>query len=115
MRHRVVVANGAELGAESFGEATDPPLLLIMGAMASMLWWPVGLCRMLAERGRYVIRYDQRDTGCSTTYPPGQPAYSMDDLAADVLGVLDAYGLPKVHLVGMSLGGMVAQLVTLNH
>jgi pimeloyl-ACP methyl ester carboxylesterase len=109
----MIEVNGAELCAEAFGEPADPAVLLIMGAMASMLWWPEGFCRQLAAAGRYVIRYDNRDTGRSTTYPPGQPGYSLDDMAADAVAVLDAYGIARAHMAGMSLGGMIAQMVAL--
>jgi hypothetical protein len=70
---RMIEANGVELCAESFGRIEAPPVLLIMGISASMLWWPEGFCRLLAEGGRFVIRYDHRDTGRSTTYEPGRP------------------------------------------
>jgi pimeloyl-ACP methyl ester carboxylesterase len=80
-----------------------------------MMWWPDGLCLSLAEGGRYVIRYDNRDTGRSPTYPPGQPGYSLDDLADDAIGVLDAYGTNRAHVAGMSLGGMLAQMLALSH
>ncbi|RZJ28331.1 MAG: alpha/beta hydrolase [Brevundimonas sp.] len=86
---------------------------MIMGATASMLWWPDSLCEALAASGRFVIRYDNRDTGRSTTGAPGRPTYSTDDLADDALHILDAYSLPQAHLVGMSLGGMIAQLIAL--
>lgn len=84
-----------------------------MGATASMLSWPDALCEGLARRGRFVIRYDNRDTGQSTTGLPGSPGYSIDDMADDALAVADGYGLQTVHLLGMSLGGMIAQLVAL--
>jgi pimeloyl-ACP methyl ester carboxylesterase len=86
---------------------------MIMGATASMLWWPDDLCRTLAATGRFVIRYDNRDTGRSTTGEPGPPAYTIDDMAGDALAVLDGFGLKAAHLVGMSLGAMIAQLVAL--
>jgi pimeloyl-ACP methyl ester carboxylesterase len=79
-----------------------------------MLWWPDELCRVLAESGRFVIRYDQRDTGRSTTYEPGHPGYSGADLLADAVALLDAYGLPAAHLVGVSSGGALAQLLALD-
>jgi pimeloyl-ACP methyl ester carboxylesterase len=112
---RIVQANRIDLCTESFGDPSDPALLLIMGAMASMLWWPEALCRQLAERGRFVVRYDNRDTGRSVTYEPGQPGYTLDDLADDAAGVLDAYEIQHAHLIGMSLGGMIAQLTALKH
>lgn len=71
MRSRLVHANGVSLHTEAFGDETDPAVLLVMGAMASGVWWPEGFCRDLAGRGRYVVRYDHRDTGRSTSYPPG--------------------------------------------
>lgn len=101
------------LATEAFGEPASPALLMMMGATASMLWWPDELCRSLAEAGRFVIRYDNRDVGASTTYEPGPPAYTIDDMADDAIAVLDGYGLAQAHLVGMSLGGMIAQLVAL--
>jgi pimeloyl-ACP methyl ester carboxylesterase len=110
---KMIPANGAELCTQAFGDPADPAVLLIMGAMTSMLWWPEGFCRRLAAAGRYVIRYDNRDTGRSTSYPPGQPGYSLDDMAADALAILDAYGTARAHFAGMSLGGMIAQIVAL--
>jgi pimeloyl-ACP methyl ester carboxylesterase len=80
-----------------------------------MLWWEEGFCRMLAEGGRCVIRYDHRDTGRSVTYEPGRPGYSGADLMADAAGVLDAYGIPAAHVVGTSAGGALAQLLALAH
>jgi len=105
----------AEIVSQTFGDSAHPPLLLIMGAMASMLWWPEDLCRKLAGEGRFVIRYDNRDTGQSTKYPPGEPPYTFDDMADDAIRVLDGHGIGSAHVVGMSMGGMIAQLVALKH
>ncbi|MFE7215444.1 alpha/beta fold hydrolase [Streptomyces sp. NPDC057611] len=77
----------------------DPPILLIMGTGASMLWWEEGFCRMLAEGGRFVIRYDHCDTGRSVTYEPGRPGYTGADLVGDAARVLDAYAIPAAHVV----------------
>jgi pimeloyl-ACP methyl ester carboxylesterase len=110
---RMVEANGVELCTEPFGDSADPPILLVMGVGASMLWWDEGFCRMLAERGRFVIRYDHRDTGRSTTWPPGRPEYTGADLVADAVGVLAAYDIPAAHVVGVSAGGAFAQLLAL--
>ena len=77
-----------------------------------MLWWPEDFCKRIADEGRYVIRYDNRDTGLSTTYTPGKPPYTFDDMADDAIRVLDGYGIAKAHVVGMSLGGMIGQLVS---
>jgi len=101
--------------SESFGDSGHPAVLLIMGAMASMLWWPEAFCRKLAGEGRFVIRYDNRDTGRSSKYPPGEPPYTFDDMADDAMRVLDEHGVGKAHVVGMSMGGMVAQRVALKH
>ncbi|MCA0031062.1 alpha/beta fold hydrolase [Mesorhizobium sp. B263B2A] len=107
--------NRPEIISEAFGDPENPPLLLIMGAMASMLWWPEALCRKLADAGLYVIRYDNRDAGRSTKYPPGEPPYTFDDMADDAIGVLDSHGIGKAHVAGMSMGGMIAQRVALRH
>jgi pimeloyl-ACP methyl ester carboxylesterase len=112
---RLVRHESIRLATEAFGDPGKPPLLLIMGATASMLWWPDEFCRALAGTGRFVIRYDNRDVGQSTTGLPGEPGYTVDDLAEDAVAILDGYGLSRAHLVGMSLGGMIAQIVALTH
>jgi pimeloyl-ACP methyl ester carboxylesterase len=114
MTERMIEANRVELCAEAFGDPRDPPILLIMGTGASMLWWEEGFCGMLADGGRFVIRYDHRDTGRSVTYEPGRPEYTGADLVADAAGVLDAYELAAAHLVGVSAGGAFAQLLALD-
>ena len=114
MVERMVEANGVGLCTEPFGDPADPAILLIMGVGGSMLWWDAGFCQMLADGGRFVVRYDHRDTGRSVTYTPGHPTYSGADLVADAAGVLDAYGLPAAHIVGVSAGGAFAQLLALN-
>ncbi|WP_425336359.1 alpha/beta fold hydrolase [Sinorhizobium garamanticum] len=86
-----------------------------MGVMSSMLWWPERFCEELAAQERYVIRYDQRDTGLSTNYPPGEPGYSFSDLCDDAIAVLDGHGIEVAHLVGMSMGGFIAQEAALRH
>jgi pimeloyl-ACP methyl ester carboxylesterase len=101
--------------SETFGRRGDPAVLLIMGLMASMLWWPDEFCERLADAGRRVIRYDNRDTGRSIGYEPGTAAYTVDDMALDAVGVLDEHGVERAHVVGMSLGGAIAQLVALEH
>jgi len=78
-----------------------------------MLWWDEVFCRMLADGSRFVIRYDHRDTGRSVTYEPGRPEYTGADLVADAVSVLDAYGIPAAHMVGVSAGGAFAQLLAL--
>ena len=115
MESKWISHNGVRLFSEFFGTPGDPPILLIMGAMASAVWWAEDFCCQLAALGRYVIRYDHRDTGRSTSYEPGHIHYSVEDLADDAFCVLDGYGIQSVHLVGMSLGGFLAQLMALKH
>jgi pimeloyl-ACP methyl ester carboxylesterase len=79
-----------------------------------MLWWEEGFCQQVAELGRFVIRYDHRDMGRSAAFEPGNPGYSGADLVADAAGVLDAYGIPAAHVVGVSAGGAFAQLLALD-
>src|SRR4029453_17185534 len=106
----MIEANGVELCTEAFGDPADPAILLVMGVGGSMLWWEEGFCRLLAEGGRLVIRYDHRDTGRSVTYAPGAPEYTGADLVADAVGVLDAYGIAAAHVVGVSAGGALPLL-----
>ncbi|MFE9480531.1 alpha/beta fold hydrolase [Streptomyces spororaveus] len=115
MAERVIEVDGIELCTESFGDPSDPPVLLVMGLGASMLWWEEGFCRMLAAGGRFVIRYDHRDTGRSVTYAPGRPGYDAADLVADAVRVLRAHEVPAAHVVGVSAGGALAQLLALDH
>jgi pimeloyl-ACP methyl ester carboxylesterase len=116
-----------ELAYETFGTAGDPPVLLVMGLATQMIGWPDDFCRQLADRGYYVVRFDNRDIGLSThLHDAGAPdlmavlggdhssvPYELADLAGDCVGLLDALGLDSVHLVGASMGGMIAQLVAL--
>lgn len=107
-------SGGARLATETFGSPGSPSLVLIMGATASMLGWPAAFCQMLANQGLYVLRFDHRDTGASPTCPAGAPDYAVEDMASDVLAVMDAHGLPKAHLMGMSLGGYLAQMLAVS-
>src|SRR5205823_5235591 len=109
----MIEVSGVELCTEAFGDPADPPILLVMGIGASMLWWEEGFCRMLADGGGFVIRYDHRDTGRSVTYEPGHPEYTGADLVADAVGVLDAYEIQSAHVVAVSAGGAFAQLLAL--
>jgi pimeloyl-ACP methyl ester carboxylesterase len=112
---RVVQANGLEIWTEDFGSRGDPTILLIMGAAAQGIVWPDELCEVLVEGGRHVIRYDNRDTGQSTSVDFTAQPYTVSDMAADAIGVLDAYSLPAAHVVGASMGGMIAQTIALEH
>ncbi|CAM5435563.1 alpha/beta fold hydrolase [Streptomyces abikoensis] len=109
----VEVAPGVRLWADERGAADAPPLLLIMGAQASGMGWPEEFADALAAHHR-VIRYDHRDAGRSTWSYDEQP-YRITDLADDALAVLDAHGAERAHIVGLSLGGMLAQLLLADH
>jgi pimeloyl-ACP methyl ester carboxylesterase len=111
---QMIEANGVELCTEVFGDPADSPILLVMGMGGSMLWWEEGFCRMLAEGQRFVIRYDHRDTGRSVTYEPGHPGYTASDLVADAAALLDACEIPAAHVVGVSMGGALVQLLALD-
>jgi pimeloyl-ACP methyl ester carboxylesterase len=123
---RIAPSNGLELCYQTFGAETDPPVLLVMGLGAHMIQWDEGFCEGLAARGYRVIRFDNRDIGKSSKIgatPPdimqamialrsGQPfhvPYLLKDMAADAIGLLDFLGIHSAHVVGASMGGMIAQ------
>ena len=112
---RIVEANGVALCVQTFGDPADPAVLLVHGAGNSMLSWDVALCERLAAGGRLVVRYDLRDAGRSVTYEAGAPPYGLRDLVADAAGLLDALGLAQAHVVGLSLGAGIGQLLALEH
>jgi pimeloyl-ACP methyl ester carboxylesterase len=112
---RLVRANEVDLCAETFGDPGDPAILLIGGAASPMDWWDEEFCELLAGGPRLVVRYDMRDTGQSTTYEPGSPAYTGSDLVADAVSLLDALGIARAHLVGISMGGGIAQQLAVEH
>jgi pimeloyl-ACP methyl ester carboxylesterase len=118
------VHHGVELCYQTFGDPDDEPLLLVMGLGGPMTWWDPELCRQLAARGHFVIRYDNRDTGRSTRMKERvgrtalvrafagrapRPPYTLTDMAGDGLGLLDHLGLDGAHVVGISMGGMIVQ------
>lgn len=111
----IQVDDDVQLCVQTIGERGDPALLLIGGATWSMDWWNVELCQRLADRHHLVVRYDQRDTGRSTHYPVGSPTYTGADLVADAIAVLDALGIDRAHVVGLSMGGGVAQRLALEY
>ncbi|MGJ5891624.1 alpha/beta fold hydrolase [Streptomyces niveiscabiei] len=113
MERFVDVAPRTRLWAEERGDPHAPPLLLVMGAQASGLGWPEPLVDLLAARHR-VIRYDHRDTGRSTWGFDERP-YPITALARDAVAVLDAFGVSRAHVVGLSLGGMLTQLLLADH
>jgi pimeloyl-ACP methyl ester carboxylesterase len=121
--------HGIELAYETFGDPADPPVVLVMGLGTQMLGWDAGFCATLAAHGLYVVRFDNRDIGLSTHLddkPPGDVmaflagdrssvAYTLADMATDTVALLDALGLDSAHLVGASMGGMIAQTVAIEH
>ena len=128
-----VRANGIDIEYESFGRDSDPLILLIMGFAAQLIFWPKALCQGLAAKGFRVVRFDNRDIGKST-HLTGQTApdpralfaevmvgrrpnvpYTLDDMADDAVGVMDALGVERAHVVGASMGGMIAQLIAIHH
>lgn len=114
-KRRLVTVNGVDLSVETFGDESAPAVLLIAGAAASMDSWDPEFCRRLAGYGRFVIRYDHRDTGGSTSYPPGRPGYSGYDLRNDAYSLVAELARGKAHLVGMSMGGGIAQVMAAEH
>ncbi len=124
-------ANDIDLEYETFGSDADRPLLLVMGLGAQMVLWDESFCEGLADRGHYVIRYDNRDVGLSTKFEAaGEPnlmqlilkpseapalAYTLDDMADDAAGLLDSLGIPSAHVCGASMGGMIVQTLAIRH
>lgn len=113
--NKKVTSGQVSLYTESFGKPTNLAILLIMGAASSMIWWETPFCELLVEKGFFVIRYDNRDTGKSTCYPPGKLEYTFEDLADDAIRVLDSYNIEKAVIMGMSMGGMLTQMIALRH
>jgi pimeloyl-ACP methyl ester carboxylesterase len=122
-------ANGIELAYQEMGDADGEPLLLVMGLGTQMIAWDEGLCEMLADRGFWVVRFDNRDIGRSTKIESaGVPSrvdvmagrratapYLLRDMAADTLGLTDHLGIESAHMVGASMGGMIAQTLAIEH
>jgi pimeloyl-ACP methyl ester carboxylesterase len=106
--------NSLELEYESYGDSSQPAVLLISGLGSQLLGWNDGFCEEIAARGFHVIRFDNRDVGLSTKLA-GAPAYTLSDMAADAAGLLAALDIPAAHIVGASMGGMIAQLVAIEH
>jgi pimeloyl-ACP methyl ester carboxylesterase len=128
-----VRSNGIDIEYESFGHDSDPLILLIMGFAAQLVLWPEALCQGLAAKGFRVVRFDNRDIGKSTHLAnlpapdaralmgevmagkrPAVP-YTLDDMADDAVGLMDALRVERAHIVGASMGGMIAQLIAINH
>jgi hypothetical protein len=130
---RARVSTGVELEYDSFGSPEDPALLLVMGFTAQMTAWDVDFCRGLAEKGFFVVRYDNRDCGLSTKFdgqavdpmavmaaalsqqPLPPVPYTLSDMAADGIGLLDHLGIDRAHVAGASMGGMIVQMMAIEH
>jgi pimeloyl-ACP methyl ester carboxylesterase len=109
-----VTANGIELWYEDFGEITDPHVVLIMGANATALVWDASFYEPIVDAGYHVVRFDNRDEGLSQWFDAAHP-YTLDDMAADTIGLMDALSIDRAHLVGVSMGGMIGQVVALRY
>jgi pimeloyl-ACP methyl ester carboxylesterase len=114
MAEGTVAANGITLWYETFGDPADPALVLIMGLGGQGIHWPTAFCRRLAVGGRYVIRFDNRDVGRSSWFDEAA-TYTREDMADDVVGLLDALGIQQAHIVGISMGGAIAQWTAVRH
>jgi pimeloyl-ACP methyl ester carboxylesterase len=108
-------ANGIEIEYETMGDPSARPLLLIGGLADQLIHWDDELYRDLLRRGHYVIRFDNRDAGLSTKFAQAASPYTLDDMADDAAGLLDALAIRKAHICGASMGGMIAQTVTIRH
>jgi len=130
---RARVLTGMELEYDTFGSPDDPTLLLVMGFTAQMIAWEDEFCRLLADGGLHVVRFDNRDCGLSTKLDgvevdsaaamaaafgggemPAVP-YTLSDMAADAIGLLDELGIDKAHIMGASMGGMIVQTIAIEH
>jgi pimeloyl-ACP methyl ester carboxylesterase len=129
MPEEIARVGDVELCYETFGERSNPTVLLVMGLATQMLGWREDFCAELAERGFHVVRYDNRDVGRSTRFSKHRPptaaqiirrdasaaAYTLDDMADDGVGLLDCLGVDRAHVVGASMGGMIAQTIAIRH
>jgi|GEM_PF-2355306 len=126
---KVAAVGEVELAYQQMGDPDGEPMLMIMGLGAQMIYWPDGFCAMLAERGFHLTRFDNRDAGRSSQIvAPDAPSviaafggdrgripYTLEDMAADAAGLLDLLGIERAHVVGASLGGMIAQTLSFRH
>lgn len=110
----MVEAPGRSLYAESFGDPEDPALLLISGLGSQMTSWPVEFCEAFVDRGFFVLRFDNRDVGLSTKFTDDD-RYSLSDMADDGVEVMSHFGVDRAHVMGSSLGGMIAQTLAVDH
>jgi pimeloyl-ACP methyl ester carboxylesterase len=109
----IAPSNGIEVFYDTFGARTDPALVLIRGLGSQMISWREPFCEMLAERGFFVVRFDNRDVGLTSKTPDVK--YTIDDMAADTVGLMDHLGIQQAHIAGMSMGGMIAQQIAISY
>ena len=129
MSEQIAPANGIEIAYQTFGERSDPALLLVMGLGSQLIHWPEEFCELLAARGFYVVRFDNRDIGHSTKIEDAPvpdlmavvagdvsaARYTLDDMADDAVGLLDHLEIDAAHVAGASMGGMIAQTLAIRH
>jgi pimeloyl-ACP methyl ester carboxylesterase len=133
---QIAISGGVSLAYETFGAPADPPVLFVMGFGTQLIGWPLGFCERVAEGGRFVIAFDNRDCGLSEKFDGqgaalediiaaasagdletarGLAAYTLSEMAADGFGLLAALGIEEAHVVGSSMGGMIAQTMAIEH
>jgi pimeloyl-ACP methyl ester carboxylesterase len=118
---RAAITAGINIEYEIMGDPNDPPVLLMMGLGAQLTSWDSDFCDALCNRGYYVVRYDHRDVGLSSWFDDsdksgsGEPVYSLSDMASDALGLLDVLNVETAHIVGLSMGGLIAQTFAINY
>jgi len=128
-----ILVNGVEIEFDTFGEKTGRPLLLIMGLGTQMIAWPEGFCQKLADKGHFVVRFDNREVGLSSKMGDGgvpdimagisaamegrrvEAPYTLSDMAADAIGLMDVIDLRSAHICGLSMGGMIAQTMVMEY
>lgn len=129
MAEQIATANGIEIAYQTFGDSSDPALLLVMGLGAQLIHWPQEFCELLAARGFHVIRFDNRDVGHSTKIDDAPvpdiadlangdysaARYTLDDMADDAVGLLAHLEIDAAHVAGASMGGMIAQTIAIRH
>jgi pimeloyl-ACP methyl ester carboxylesterase len=114
MSSGTVTANGIQLYHETFGNRDDPAIILVNGLGSQCVKWPAPFCDRMVDGGRFVVRFDNRDAGLSQSFEDG-PQYRANDMASDVIGLMDALDIEAAHVVGMSMGGIIVQLCAIEH
>lgn len=115
MAESIVHTREIDLWSDAFGDASNPAVLLIMGAESQCIAWPPLLIQQLVSADRYVIRFDNRDVGPSSVIDFDANPYTLDDMADDAIAVLDHYNIDRAHVAGASMGGMITQILMIRH